>query len=302
MQISKSYSGTVENPAVTSARATSWGVTSKPNLYTNLVDFLNQTVADFLHNDCGVDAVYEVRAGSDYKFLWIYNVPFLFNPSYSSSYPMTNFVGPLSAAFLSNGQGQSNSNWSSKLFAEIPTAANGGSYAFGLIFSGNPNTGFMLRIKTYPGTAISSVFSFCFARARNLLNEKDAVVWKYRPYTNASPYFNECMNGVDLEEDDSMDVESFSTNVAVFSHILDTKKVLRTSNPGKLPLVPMAVGGIWRLAGVFQRPANFNLPVANTATVEQQTEIQIAGRKFIVASNDISNANMMNFGLIEVTD
>ena len=299
MQISKSYSGTVESPAVTSSRDISWGVTSKQNLYTNLVDFVNQTVAAFLHNDCGVDAVYEVREGSDYKFLWIYHVPFLFAPAARSSYPMTNFCGPLSAVILSTGQ-YNNATWYSKLFAGIPTAANGGSYAFGLIFSGNPNTGFMLRIKTYPGTAISSVFSFCFARARNLLNEKDAVVWKYRPYTNASPYFNECMNGVDLEEDDSMDVESFSTNVAVFSHILDTKKVLRTSNPGKLPLVPMVVGGIWQLAGVFQRPANFNLPVANTATVEQQTEIQIAGRKFIVASNDISNANMMNFGLIEV--
>ena len=55
MQISKSYSGTVESPAVTSSRDISWGVTSKQNLYTNLVDFVNQTVAAFLHNDCGVD-------------------------------------------------------------------------------------------------------------------------------------------------------------------------------------------------------------------------------------------------------
>lgn len=302
MQISKSYSGTVENPAVTSSREISWGVTSKQNLYTNLVDFVNQTVADFLHNDCGVDTVYEVREGSDYKFLWIYNVPFLFTPAAVSSYSMTYFYGPLSTTALSTGQYGSSSTYHSKLFAEIPTKANGGSYDFGLVFSGNPNTGFMLRFKYYSGTSIGQTFNFCFAKAKNLLNGKDAVVWKYRSSMSASPYFNEYMNGVDLNDDGSVAADSFSASVSAFSGILNTKEVLRTSNPGKLPLVPMIVGGIWRVDGIFQRPTNFNLPVANAATMEQQTEIQLSGRNFILAAIDAVNTNYMNFGLIEVSE
>lgn len=309
MQVSKLYEGNIANIGTASARQVSYGVSTTVSVYQNRVDLVNQTVADFLHNVCGVDAAYEARAGSSYKFLWIYNVPFLFCNSSSTIYYFA-FYGPLYATALNPGT-NSNSGTSSGVSSGLvanslffPNNNSGTNYKFTLYFDGDPEKGFALRIKGLTYANISNGFYFTFAKAKNILSGRDAVIWKYGGAVSGSA--GQYVNGVDLDENGEMVESSFSNNYINYYPTLFTKEPNKTDNPGKFPLVPMLFGA-WKPENIYQRPSGFDLPAPVATTEEIQAAISIAGRKFIVTSQELSPAkvmssNYMNLGLLEVTE
>lgn len=290
MQISKSYSGTMDNLGSTSARQVSYGVTTTETTYWNRNDFINQTIADFLHNDCGVDAFYEVREGSNNKFLWIYGVPFLFSQTTitTSSVQYSRFYGPLYGTALSYV--------SSRLFSAATTAI----YKFSLCFCGDPNNGFSLRFKMYNSTSLTNEFKFVFCKAKNMLTEKESVVFLFGNPAPASATISNC-NGIDKNEDGSLDDENFSNATILYSPVLQTKNVIKTGGGGKFPLVPINFG-IWKSTGFYLHPIGFDLPSALGSSIEAQTEVSISGRRFIVTTRDSPSSSYINAGLIEVSD
>lgn len=299
MQVSKSYEGSIETAGSPSARQVSFGATGTVSNYQNRVDFVNQTIADFLHDECGVNAVYEAREGSEYKFLWVYDVPFLFSPT-SSSYYYFGFYGPFYGTSLNPGS-SSTANGStgvlngsvgySLFFANTASAV---AYKFTLYFDGDPENGFVLRVQCQ-SASISNGFLFAFAKATNLINGKDAVAWKYGAGIN-------WWNGIDLDKDGTMDPGSFSSDYVPITPYARTKAVDHTNNPGKIPLIPITAG-LWKLKNMYQRPFGFDLPEAVITTTPNQVAVDIAGRRFVVTNVDNTGTTAyLSCGLIEAVD
>lgn len=284
MQVLKSYSGEIDVGS-TANRLVSYGAAVTVSLYTNKVDFLNQTIASFLHDTCGVDAAYEIRAGSTEKFLWIYDVPFLFtNPNYML------FYGPFSGNVLIG-----NSSSHPGVFSG-PAA---GVYSFSLVFTGNPETGFALRFMPYNVKTINANLIFCFFKAKNTASGGNSVVWKLG--TTVTNGLVGGTNGIDLDESGNPIQSSYSTATVQYLPYLFSKVTNKAAVPDKLPLVPIMVG-IWKLTGMYCLPNGYNLPTPLGVTSENQTEISISGRKFIVTIPSINNttSGVLNMGLVEV--
>lgn len=297
MQVSKSYSGNIASVGSATARQASYGADANITTYQNRVDFVNQTIADFLSTECGVDAAYEVRAGSSAKFLWIFGVPFLFANASATSYYF-GFYGPFNATVLNTGS-TSSTNTPNLYSLFFPNNNSGTDYNFTLYFDGDPDAGFVLRIRIRTA-AISNGFFFAFLKATNIINGKNAVVWKYS-LKNSSEYFGYYANGIDINEDGTMDLDSFSpTPVDRYVPRLSSKAIDKTSNPGKFPLVPVLFG-VWQAENIYQQPGNFGLPEALTTITETQAAIEIMGRKFIITCSDSSTAAYLriDLGLIE---
>lgn len=292
MQVTKSFSGTLDNLGSSSARQVSYGATATESTYWNRNDFLNQTIADFLHDDCGVDAAYEVRAGSSNKFLWIYDVPFLFSETTisTSSGQQSRFYGPLNGATLYYAV--------NRCFA----SASSNTYNFKLNFCGNPSNGFCLRFVLYGTSIPNSGYKFVFCKAKNMLTQKDSVVFKY---SNVTPTSNililNAANAIDINEDRSIDEISFNTDHVPYTPVLQTKNAIKADSGGKFPLVPLTFG-IWKTTGFYLHPKGFGLPNALAASNEVQTEVSISGRRFIVTTLDDLKSSYINCGLIEVND
>lgn len=307
MQISKEYAGNIDAVGSSSARQVSYGATGTVTTYQNRVDFVNQTIADFLSEECGVDAAYEVRTGSDVKFLWIFGVSFLFSPASSSNYHF-GFFGPFNENALnpgalnnSNGTTSGSVNYHLSSYSKLfPSNTTGTDYNFTLYFDGDPGKGFVLRIKI--GTSnISNGFFFAFMKAKNIINGKNAVVWKYG---NGGDSYSSghWVNGIDINADGTMDQNSSSTTaISAYYPCLLSRTVDKTSNLGKMPLVPVQFG-IYEAVNMYQRPIGFDLPIAMTTVTETQAVIEVSGRKFLVTCSDNSDYTCINLGLIEVPD
>ena len=299
MQISRAFEGNISAAGSASSRQISYGASTNISSYQNRVDFVNQTIADFLKNDCGVNAAYEVREGSDYKFLWVYNVPFLFSPPGATTYYFS-FYGPYNGSSLNPGTSSTSSGSSGILNGVsgyslfFTNAASSTAYKFALYFDGDAENGFILRVKCQTASSISSGFLFGFAKAANMINGKNSVVWKY-----GAGYMY--WNGIDLNDDGTMDEGSFSKDNVRIDQMLFSKEVNHTSASGKLPLVPINVG-IWKTKNIYKRPLGFNLPVPHTTATESQVAIEISGRKFLVGSTESENGSSSypSFGLLEM--
>ncbi len=285
MQVIRAFSGTLPAVGSAAARPFSFGMTNTASMYTNKVDFVNQTIADFLHDDCGVDAVYEARDGSTHRFLWICDVPFFF--SMASNVNVFTVYGPYSTTAL----GQTFSLFS---------GAAAGAYSFSLAFTGNPATGFALRFKVYNATSIQTNILFRFMKATNLCNGKQSLVWVYgNDATIANTIPN--ANGIDLNEDGSMDRDGFSSTVVAYHPSLNAKTANKLGAQGKFPLVPMLIG-IWKPEGIYCHIRGFDLPEALSISTEIQTELMISGRRFINTVAESPRAGFINMGLVEVKE
>lgn len=299
MQVTKTYSGevTLEDAAV--KRLVSYGVSTTVSVYPSKVDTVNSIIAEFLSSECGVDAVYASGGGED-TFLWIYGAPFLFSIAGSNSYAA--FYGPMYGSALNSGSesGTQYNAGTSKLF-------NGdtGTYSFGLVFAGNPNTGFSLRFKPYNSRSVSGNFVIRIMKCVNLINGLDSVVWSaVNVYssgnnTDITPLLGG-MNGIDLEAGGAIKEDSFSNTLLSYDPLLHTKAIHRTSNDSALPLVPLCIGP-YRANGIYLRPYGFALPNAASITTEVQAEITVSGRSFLVTNSDSLSAGYINMGLIETT-
>jgi len=294
MQVSKTFSGEVTLEEATVKRLVSYGAAATSAVYPSKVDTVNTIIADFLRGTCGVDAWYGAKGEVEDSFLWIYGAPFLFNISGANNYAQ--FYGPCYGSAISSDRNTSNYVYCT-MFAD-------NAYSFGLVFAGNPENGFCLRIKTYNSNYPSAIFAMRFMKCSNLINGSDAVVFSGRITDYASSSSDNApagMNGIDLSGPGGLIAPaSFSSSVMTYTPLLQTKKVHKTANEGALPLVPLCVGP-YRANGIYLRPIGFALPNSVGASVEVLPEITISGRSFLLTNSDSFSAGYINMGLIETT-
>ena len=292
MQLMKRFTGSIGTLGSTAARPKSFGGTGTLAAYASRVDKINGIVADFLREDCGVDAVYQARSGSTGKFLWIWDAAFLFMPPASNNLYFA-FYGPYYDTPLMGGSSTgTNTVHNFTFFSGTATSVN---YDFGLVFTGNSDSCFCLRpIRT--GENVPQLNGCIkFLKAQNPLNGRHSIV--FAPYTSRNGY----MRAVDILEDGSMDSKSAITVGTNYNELLFTSQADRDNNPGKLPLLPLNLLGR-EAVGVYHYPQHFGLPEAALNTTVNQVEVEIAGRRFIITDRDeYANGNIC-LGLIEVLD
>lgn len=301
MQVKKSYTATVD-AGTNINRTYSYGMTNTTSTSDTRTDYFNQVIADFL-SECGVDAAYEARGESADKYLWIRGVPFLFEYNYNSSvkkyghylyFPYCTTAVWSGCAFIYNG--------------------SSGDVSFSLLFTGNPRTGFCLRWVPYGTTNVDYGSQMVFYKAKNMINGRDATVWRLGTGTSSYSYVYP-FYAVDIQ-DGIFDKDTYT----VQGHLADVALLLPNiqyeQDPKKILLVPVTVAN-WQLEGVYKTPAGY-FPLPVNGYTEEQTEVEMGGRRFIVTSyitlpsvnanspNNYYGINLsssyLNLGLIEVTD
>lgn len=319
MQVVKNYSGTI-NAGTSSAREYTYGQTSTTSIFTNVSDFICETIANFLHDDCGVEeAVYEAREGSNYKFLWIFNIPFLFYPvsggSGSSAYRCTNFYSPFSMGYCNGKSGYSSTSYASTLLSAALTANTDVDYGFGLYFDGNPKSAFSLRFSIYGASTPSAYFHFNFVKCKNVLSGKDSIIWTFVTNNNGSSSSAWSAStrtiALDLNENGTIDTDSGETGLEEKHTVTVCSTGMKTKNPGKFPLIPVTFGSIYISNDLYLVPYNFGIPSTESVTKAIIPTVTIANKEFIVSSmvssTQSSNAsneksyNYIGLGLIDTT-
>lgn len=295
MQVRKIYSGALEDVTETVTRPYSFGMTATMQLNAAKTDFINQTIADFLSQDCGVDAAYEDRGSSGQKWLWIFGCPFLFTDPASTSNHKVGIYGPFSTTSLTE-------NISS---FEIFSSKN---YSAVFQFAGNPSTGFSLFAYGYNDRQLN--YGFKVVKATNILNGRNALFYALgdqQTYSTSSssqpapPVMVAGASCVDFDETGAPDKASIGVDMPYMPYI-DTTAGMYSANSGKIPLVPIRVN-LWELTGCYCYPRNWGVPVPFNAATQLQAEFEIGGRRFISTTpNSGSLSNYINLGLIEVTE
>jgi len=311
MQIKKSYSGSLDSLGSARARVIGLDTTVSMNQYDSKTDFVNQTIADFLHDDCGVDAKYDVGNGSTEKFLWIYGAPFLFIDSATSGTSITycycyGYLNNLTT----NSQPVVLENPTNRRLAFFlsPTSLN---YSFSLGFVGNPKNGFCLRVISY-GTTVFSNFIPLFIKTTNILTGQNSMVYTSPNAVTANNPASMLYNAfpVTFNSDGTIDHEHTNNQYpSGYIQAIGTSQYTQSSKDlasGKFPLIPIMFGGIHKPNGIYMVPVGFGLPNALSFNIETQPEVTINGRKFILTSlpgaSNSSGLAFISCGLIEVTD
>lgn len=294
MQVRKVYSGALEDVTETVTRPYSFGMTATMQLNAAKTEFINQTIADFLSQDCGVDAAYEDRGSSGQKWLWIFGCPFLFTDPASTSNHKVGLYGPFSTVSLTE-------NFSFELFSNK-------NYYAAFQFAGNPSTGFSLFAYGYNSSHLRSGFKV--VKATNILNGRNALFYALgdqQTYSTSSgsqpapPIMVANARCVDFDETGAPVKESIGTGMP-YMPFIDTTAGMYSANSGKIPLVPIRVN-LWELTGCYCSPRNWGLPSPYEVTAQLQVEFEIGGRRFISTTpNSGSLTNYINLGLIEVTE
>lgn len=305
MQVSRTFQGEVTLEDATVDRPRSYGGDTAINIkvYPSKLKALNEPIAQFLQTDCHMsweDAHYETGPDSEWPFLWIYGVPFLFAVTGTSNsmyfyYPAfagSGYIG--STGYQSGGEAASVSPFS------------GSKYAFKLSFCGNPKTCFCLRFSGYSavtGNSTSLTLPLVFAKAQNIINGADSTLWRIRNYSVGQPTYSYALYygffGMDIGTRRKLMQDTIPSSMVQYCPLLWTIKEHKNANEGALPLVPFMVGP-YRLNGVYLSPRNYDLPNPNAVTAELQTEITIGNRSFLV-TNSNSTGSYINMGLIETT-
>lgn len=294
MTISKYYEGTLDDANLAGTRNFSYKYTAtSSNFLINKIDFFNQTVADFLRQECGVDTVYEARDGDEDKYLWICDVPFLM---YFKSGGSQQYVGVycLSGASLLDSVASS-----SNMYVFENSSSN--NYKFTLIFDGNPKTGFVLRAKTYGGN-IPYQFCLRFMNAVNVVNGRKALIW-FANHQMETVYSINNLYSVDIDEQNLPDMNSYNylSGTTRFFPVLQSSPANKSVNLDKFPLVPIMVG-VYKVPGVYCQPFGYGVPLPMQITQYNQVEFTVSGRRFLSTVRDSLAQQDINMGLIELTD
>ena len=310
MQIFRQYTGEVIGTE-TAARPTCYGATGTYMCIEARREFFNQSIADFLHDDCGVDAAYEIRGGDTLKYLWINNVPFIFQFTSASTFYLLYSPYNSNANYLIMG----NSSAESAYYVFESQAS--GNYNFGLSFVGTPDN-FVFRIRPYNNSWYNSYYTcLTFIRGESLLTGKSVSMWSKGNafYTSSSGTKSngegKPMFGVEINDDGTPDWENFafkgsSSLFAVhYIPLLSSIASVYNTGPSKIPLVPVVIGP-WKTKGLYLYPSTCpTVPSAVQINTEIQTEFETAdGRRFInlvFPFNSASISYYANIGMIEVT-
>lgn len=282
MQKIKRCTGTT-SPSSTKSYNLSYGITKTESLYASIIEKLNNEIAIFLHDDCGVDAAYESRGTDKNSYLWIYGVPFFFMQS-AVSQPQSRIYGPFNAD-------KQIIQMSGGIFP--PTV--GAVYNFFLIFCGNPETGFILRI-TPNQTGVENITSFSgftlgIMKGRNFLTDRDSVIWNGVTTTFGTEYYGCDMNSDNIIDGDYFIYERVSSNLT-YSYRTNEQEL----NPSIFPLMPLMVGP-WKMTKIYSTPTHFSLVPAQPYSSITQSEMIIGDRRFLV-----TYPNGINAPIIELDD
>lgn len=301
MQKIKHFSGNVVDHGVTESRICSYGnksASGKADVYINKVNLVNEIIASFLRDDCGVDAEYTTKSGSltELDFLWIYGFPVLY--AFIKLDNKNNLFLPDTGS--SSSYKISSASEDSSLFKSTTTP----DYSFDLIFTGSPDA-FALRMTSYKDSNVDMQMTLRIIRATNILNNKDAILCGVS--VNSSSGSNMASDAVTFTpwsvdiSDGILDVDTISPSKRAGQVVINTQSIDFELNPNKIILQPIFVAP-YQTKGLFYRPVNFNLPNATPANIPLQTEIEMAGRRFIITNSDSGDTKNITMGMIEVTE
>ncbi len=293
MQVQQTYSGTLESASENITRPYSYGMTATMQLNAAKTELLNQTVAGFLSENCGVEAAYEDRDASGQKWLWIFGCPFLFACPASAN-TRADIYGPFSTVSLTADV--------------VLTAFSGNGYYLILRFFGDPSRAFSLVALGYSSSQLKNGFKV--VKSRNILNGRKALFYALGDrVTNTSssssqpapPPMVAGARCVDFDEAGAVVAASIGENMP-YMPLLDTTAQMYNANSDKIPLVPIRVN-LWELEGCYCYPRNWGLPAAYNMAVQTQAEFEVGGRRFITTTPDSGGlSNFINLGLLEVTE
>lgn len=297
MQVTRHFSG-VFNSGSTKAFHYAYGSSSTTSLYEGVVEELNQIVADFLANDCGIEGVvYEARGTDTQKYIWIFDSPILFLYAVSSNIPYVVMYMPYANNVLIN----------TSTSTRLAVSTSDWTYSFYLYFSGNAKSGGLLRFSTYAGSVPIAAGSFFINKLLNICTGKDAVYVSCPAFFTLTTYM-----GYKYIWDTDENDEVLITKGFAFNTLLNTAN--NAWNFGeKYPLIPLYVGP-YKFLNLYYFVANnasgFRPPDGNRLTVEVQTEFSLDGRQFIsyyftnfgAATSTASGASFASMGLQEVTE
>ena len=303
MQKSKTFSGSIGAYNTATSRPTVYGLTANTSGVSAIAtDFLLGTIADFLANDCGVDAAYEVRSGNAYKWLWVYGLP-VFTYFQTTSTGPTTVMGPFGYNYNTTAYPLGGS------VSLFETYSNG-NYNFTLYYYGNPDDVCVLYVKNNLSTSVGTL-RLCVLKTKNMITGGNSVT-AVSQYQNSGAY-----NSYDLDENGALVWDNSISQFAYakgFSNIINLQYTDATKNAGKLPLVNMTFG-IHYCEHAFLTPNSDMVPVGVTIGTLVQPEFTVGGRTFINFANwgsanntnainssyGAPNSNYTNLGLVEVT-
>ena len=282
MQVKKSYLGTIENLGTTNSRLRMIDATNSVGQYGIITDFVNQTIANFLHDECGIDARYGIGEGSTEKFLWIFGAPFLF---YAYGVSGTS-MGYWECAGYCNSGGRYVpliTNMDKKLsFFKTPTS---GDYSFSLVYLGNATEGY-LRFQSYNSSYPSC--GMLIAKTKNILRDKDSMIYSCYTTSGSSNGIIRNIGTVTFNKDGSIDKQHTNNYglTGYYQQLLTPipQESSKQLADGNFPLVPI-IFGVHKPTNMYCIPTGFNL-TAQSISAEAQTEITIGDRTFAVTAPD----------------
>lgn len=312
MQIAKEITGSFTDVAGNGNLCVNYGTSATTNVLGSAVathsvrDQLADIVEKFLKNDCGVNVrriqSHPTSAGT-ISCVVIFGVPISFVPvasatkdytmQYKVGFPMGNgFELPTSTPALSSGQSGAPST--------VP-------YKFSLVFTGNPESAFVLRLVNYGASATNTMELF-IAKGVNLVSERDAVVFSYAISSTGKLGSVHYANLKDTDDGQLIDLDTYSySDTVTLSPVLETTEADAEAVGNRIPLIHNAVKFI-SMNDVYVTPRNFGLPTPATNTVISQPEFIVGDRKFIqtanstgaVGSNSVSAP--IGVGMIDVSN
>ena len=304
MQKKRTFSGTIANIGSARSRASMIDHIYTTSQYDTKVDLVNQSIADFLHNDCGVDARYGTGEGSTDKFLWIFGAPFFFLDTATTGTSLTYWE----ARAYNNSTQNRELILSAKAKSRLAFFANptSGAYKFALYYIGNSTEG-CLRIQHYNSNYPN--FSLIIAKTKNILLNQDSMIYSvYQTIDTATTTTRELIpniGAVTFNADGSID-KSHTNNYTLTSYyqLLGTPDFTNYNQPlsgGKFPLIPI-IFGVHKPTHMYCLPCGFGLPASATVSTETIPEVTIQGRTFAVTAppgGGGAASSYINCGLLE---
>lgn len=220
-----------------------WNASSSYDLYS--VEDINISILDFLV-ECGVDSAFEVREGSVYPWLWIFNTPYLFY--HTSSNQVCVNISPAAANMVYN------------------IAAEGAQFCY-VVFSGNPKSAFVLRFYN-PDESIH--FVCMFADCISPYTNKHYGAFRYN-FSNANMSFHVCFLSGNGQYGD------FSTSPTTLK--MEYSRLFEADFPEKILLWSTTSHG-YLIRSVYYLPIN-KLPIGLSSSSYYQEEMLLGEKRYL---------------------
>lgn len=276
-----------------------------------LRDGLGNIVEEFLTNDCHVKNIVRIPTLStaittqSVNAVCIFGIPITFIMTASTS---SNYSAQYRVA-LPDGIGFEGS--AITISATMTGAPGYIDYDFYLVFTGNPESAFTLRVVPYNAngggtTATSELF---VAKAHNIATKQEMTAFAYRATSGGTIG---TVHYANIKDDDTygklIDMNTYShSNTVSIAPVLETTANDLALTENQIPLIHLKANNIL-FDGLYQTPRNFGLPETSQNNVIIQPEFKTGGKKFIQTANAAGNSGTygvsqpIGIGLIDVTN